>query len=62
LLSFIATILVERVAFEAQDWIDQGKLTTVYNLTKIQTDADERARYLGDMLGFLGCADLPKGG
>lgn len=62
MLSFIATILVERVAFEAQDWIDQGKLTTVYNLTKIQTDADERARYLGDMLGFLGCADLPKGG
>ena len=38
-LSFIATILVERVALEAADWIAQGKLKSVYNLTQI---ADER--------------------
>jgi len=26
---------VDRVAIEAQQWIDDGKLTSVYNLTKI---------------------------
>jgi len=37
-LSFMATILVDRVAHEAQEWLDQGKLTSVYNLTQIAED------------------------
>lgn len=53
-LSFIATILVERVAFEAQDWIDQGKLTSVYNLTQMYHQKAEMNRFLNDITGFLG--------
>ena len=37
-LSFMATILVDRVAREVQEWLDQGKLTSVYNLTQIAED------------------------
>ncbi|MCX6029919.1 MAG: hypothetical protein NT169_11545 [Chloroflexi bacterium] len=54
-LSFIATIIVERVAREAQAWIDQGKLTSVYNLTKISENPQERWKFLDEMTTFLGC-------
>ena len=53
-LSFLATILVDRVAIEAQRWIDDGKLTSVYNLTKIADSAEELQRFLDDMTRFLG--------
>ena len=53
-LSFLATILVERVAIEAQSWIDEGKLTSVYNLTKIGESKVELQRFLDDMTKFLG--------
>lgn len=53
-LSFMATILVDRVAKELQDWIDQGRLTSVYNLTKMRLDEAEMARFLGDVVRFLG--------
>ncbi len=53
-LSFIATILVERVAREAQAWIEQNKLTSVYNLTQMYKDPREMMRFLNDMAGFLG--------
>jgi hypothetical protein len=54
-LSFIATIIVERVAREARQWIDQGKLTSVYNLTKIAENPGARQAFLEDMTAFLGC-------
>lgn len=54
-LSFIATILVDRVAREAALWIQEGRLTSVYNLTQIAESADKRAAFLGDLAGFLGC-------
>ena len=54
MLSFIATILVERVAKEAQSWIEQGKLTSVYNLTQMYEKGTEMARFLHDMTRFLG--------
>ncbi|MCB0196391.1 MAG: hypothetical protein KDJ65_30845 [Anaerolineae bacterium] len=53
-LSFIATILVDRVAQEAQNWIDQGKLTSVYNLTQMYEKEEEMERFLKDMDKFLG--------
>jgi hypothetical protein len=53
-LSFLATILVERVAIEAQRWIDGGKLTSVYNLTKIAENPKELQKFLDDMTNFLG--------
>ena len=53
-LSFIATILVDRVAIEAQDWIDKGKLVSVYNLTKISESAAELRKFLNDLTKFLG--------
>ena len=53
-LSFLATILVDRVAIEAQRWINSGKLTSVYNLTKIAESKVELQRFLDDMTGFLG--------
>jgi hypothetical protein len=55
MLSFIATILVERVAREAQAWIEEGKLTSVYNLTRIMEDDGEKNRFVVDMMKFLGC-------
>lgn len=54
-LSFMATIIVERVAREAQRWIDDGRLTSVYNLTKVAENPLERQRFLDDMTAFLGC-------
>ena len=54
-LSFIATILVDRVAREAALWIEQGKLTTVYNLTQIAEDSAKREIFLNDLARFLGC-------
>lgn len=53
-LSFLATIIVERVAREAQQLIDEGRLTSVYNLTKITENQDELVRFLNDMTEFLG--------
>ncbi len=55
-LSFLATIIVERVAREAQAWIEQGKLTSVYNLTKITENPVEQQAFLDEMTTFLGCA------
>jgi len=54
LLSFLATIIVERVAREAQQWISEGKLTSVYNLTKISENPQARRFFLDDMRRFLG--------
>ena len=54
-LSFIATILVERVAREAQQRIEEGNLASVYNLTRIIENQTERAKFLDDMASFLGC-------
>ncbi len=53
-LSFIATILVERVARDVEDWIRQGKLTTAYNLTRLLHDEHEMDKFLQDMEAFLG--------
>jgi hypothetical protein len=53
-LSFIATILVDRVALEAQDWIDKGKLVSVHNLTKIAESEVELRNFLDDITKFLG--------
>lgn len=52
-LSFVATILVNRVAQEAQSWIDAGKLTAVYNLTRMLNDSDEMERFCSDITAFL---------
>ena len=54
-LSFIATILVDRVAREAALWIREGKLTSVYNLTQIAESEEKRKTFLDDLAGFLGC-------
>ena len=54
-LSFIATILVERVAREAAEWIQRGKLESVYNLTQIAEDCKKQQRFLDDLTSFLGC-------
>ena len=56
-LSFIATILVERVAREAAEWIAQGKLTSVYNLTQIADDPAKQQQFLADLTAFLGCTE-----
>jgi len=53
-LSFFATILVERVATEVQQWINDGKLSSVYNLTQISENNEELQKFLGDMTNFLG--------
>lgn len=54
-LSFIATIIVERVAEEAREWIDQGKLSSVYNLTQMyHTREEEMSRFLEDVAAFMG--------
>ncbi len=56
-LSFMATILVDRVAREAALWIQQGKLTSVYNLTQIAESIEKREAFLSDLAGFLGCSE-----
>ncbi|MBM4431318.1 MAG: hypothetical protein FJ026_13395 [Chloroflexi bacterium] len=53
-LSFIATVLVDRVAQGAQSWIEQGKLSSVYNLTQMYENPAEMSRFLNDMTEFLG--------
>jgi hypothetical protein len=53
-MSFMATILVDRVACEAQEWLDQGKLTSVYNLTQIAEDKNKEQQFLNDLTSFLG--------
>ncbi len=53
-LSFIATILVERVAREAADWLKEGKLVSVYNLTQIAEDPAKQQQFLNDLTAFLG--------
>jgi len=58
-LSFIATILVDRVAREAALWIQQGKLTSAYNLTQIAESVEKREAFLSDLAGFLGCSEHP---
>ena len=52
-LAFIATILVERVALEAQKWIDEGKLTASYNLTRMLHDQKEMEIFCSDVTAFL---------
>jgi hypothetical protein len=54
-LSFIGTILVDRVAREAALWIREDKLTSVYNLTQIAESEEKRKAFLDDLAGFLGC-------
>jgi len=54
MLSFIAVIMVERVAKDAQAWIEQGKLTSVYNLTQMYEKKEEMERFLSDVTEFLG--------
>ncbi len=54
-LSFMATILVDRVAREAALWIQEGKLTSVYNLTQIAENEAKRNAFLGDLATYLGC-------
>ena len=56
-LSFIATILVDRVAREAELWLAQGKLTSVYNLTQIAENSEKRESFLHDLALFLGCSE-----
>lgn len=53
-LSFIATILVDRVAREAAMWIENEKLYSVYNLTQIIEDSEKRRKFLFDVAQFLG--------
>lgn len=52
-LSFIATILVDRVAREAVLWMQQGKLVSVYNLTKIVNDPALHSQFLEDLERFV---------
>jgi len=42
------------VAREAQNWINDGRLTSVYNLTKMYQQETEMRRYLEDMTRYLG--------
>jgi hypothetical protein len=56
-LSFIATILVDRVAREAALWIQQGKLTSVYNLTQIAENDEKHSAFFNDLAKFLGCGE-----
>lgn len=56
-LTFIATIIVERVAVEAATRIQQGKLSTVYNLTQIAESTALQQKFLADLTNFL-CPDM----
>lgn len=56
-LTFIATIIVERVAVEAATRIQQGKLSTVYNLTQIAESTELQQKFLADLTNFL-CPDM----
>jgi len=52
-LAFVATILVERVAVEAQKWIDEGKLNAAYNLTRMLHNQNEMTLFCADVTAFL---------
>ena len=52
-LAFVATIFVERVAREAQTWIDEGKLTAAYNLTRMLHEPKEMERFCSHVTSFL---------
>ena len=52
-LSFMATILVDRVAQEAALWLQQGKLASVHNLTKIANDPAMQQDFLNQMVAFF---------
>ena len=52
-LAFVATIFVERVAREAQAWIDEGKLTAAYNLTRMLHEPQEMKRFCSHVTSFL---------
>lgn len=52
-LSFMATILVDRVAQEAALWLKQSKLVSVHNLTKIANDPAMQQRFLNQMITFF---------
>jgi hypothetical protein len=53
MLSFLATILVDRVAEEADLMLERGELTSVYNLTKIANDPALHQQFLDDMVRFF---------
>lgn len=53
MLSFLATILVDRVAVEAELMLERGELTSVYNLTKITNDPALHQQFLDDMVRFF---------
>jgi len=53
MLSFLATILVDRVAEEAELMLERGELTSVYNLTKIANDPVLHQQFLDDMVRFF---------
>lgn len=57
-LSFIATILVDRVAEEAELWLKNGKLTSVHNLTKIANDRQMQIEFLNQMAEFFESTDF----
>jgi nucleoside-diphosphate-sugar epimerase len=52
-LSFMATILVDRVAQEAALWLEQGRLISVHNLTKIANDRTMQQDFLNQMVAFF---------
>ncbi|GIK28487.1 MAG: hypothetical protein J5J04_17190 [Anaerolineae bacterium] len=53
MLTFIATILVTRVAQEIALAIDRGELTSVYNLTKIENDPRLQGEFLDDLVKYF---------
>lgn len=53
MLSFMATILVDRVAEEAELWLRHGKLKSVHNLTRIANDPELQQQFLSEMVSFL---------
>lgn len=52
-LTFMATILVDRVAQEALLWLRQGKLASVHNLTKIGNDPALNNEFLNQLVSFF---------
>lgn len=53
MLSFMATILVDRVAEEAELWLRHGKLKSVHNLTRIANDPELQQQFLSELVSFL---------
>ncbi len=52
-LTFMATIIVDRVAVEAATRIREGKLSAVYNLTQIAESDELQKQFLDDLTRFL---------